>query len=671
LVPYFADVNRTLMAVALVTTLFTTVALVFVWYVSFGMGRPSGGEVQFAALQESAHLYYYKDGTVAISAGSELDGYRALGYQAGRDHGWMIALLRQTAAGRLGEWFGSPVLQLDKFARQLGFSAAAQEAAALLSDGDAAALSAYAEGVSQALRDKGVTLGNEFVLFDVHPQPWEGWHSLAISRMIAWLSEPPITVPNTDPLFWANRSLEDNDRRFRNWLHLHGADMSAAWSWRDSEGAHFAARFVYGASALPLFSAVSLDWPRSSVAGIVLLGTPFLPVISGSSGVRITTFSSRRSISASIGRDNDAFTSRHERILDRWGDETLVSVRAADDKILVGNVGPADETDSTSATLALSWSGLSHESDWPAWRSAVLEFGSATSSDKGSTPFEIVDGDGFTITAGGLAVTGSPGVVNSFSDRLFVSNNLAVESAGRRLADDDADLEFLIDENVSAWARENAPRALALVMHTTDMTPAETEAIEYLRNWDYRYDVGSIGASIFDGWMIHYRDRRGTYPEILVPSDTVALAQVRIMLRQSLKVAVDSLEKLAGPDLARWRLESLRRGERSFPVWSYRPLQDDLPNLVSSRYAPIEIPQGGHPTTLIWQPGLDDEPASSPSHVVVRGLAGRPRSVTVVPDYEIGSGFIARYIAGPPRIYAAGSDEVVDEVRLVPKNRKP
>ena len=81
LVPYFVAMNRTVLTVVLVAALFTGGALIFVWYVSFGMGRPSDGVVTSASIQQPANLSYYKDGRVSISAASEVDG------QALLDHG--------------------------------------------------------------------------------------------------------------------------------------------------------------------------------------------------------------------------------------------------------------------------------------------------------------------------------------------------------------------------------------------------------------------------------------------------------------------------------------------------------------------------------------------------------------------------------------------------------
>ena len=133
------------------------------------------------------------------------------------------------------------------------------------------------------------------------------------------------------------------------------------------------------------------------------------------------------------------------------------------------------------------------------------------------------------------------------------------------------------------------------------------------------------------------------------PVDSSERAQVRQVITASLIRAVREMAAAAGPDLAKWRLEEFRRGRRYFPVWSYDSVKDQLPALNQSRYAPIEIPQRGHVTTLAWQPSLDQNPLGSPSHVVVWGQAGRTTSMAMRPDYQIGTGFIARHIAGPPK----------------------
>lgn len=662
--PYFPGVNRTVIAISLIAALLGGIALVFVWYMSFGLGQPASGKIHLASMRSPATLSYREDGLVAIEAGSEIDAYRALGYRTGRDFGWVASLLRQSAIGGLSEWFGAPVRQLDRFALTMGFGRQAQLAVDQLADGDIRVLSAFAEGMSAALADEGVALGNEFVLFDIDPEPWAPWHSLAIERMLAWLSEPPVHAIPGDSLFWPIRRHEDADRTFRSWLHLHGADMSAAWAWRDSTAWSANARLVYGATALPLYAPTSVKWSGVSFNGVLLIGTPFFPVVSGPTAMRIVLPSSRRGVETidGITHDDAMLRSGYERIVERSGDEYLVSVARYGSRILLSD--PSSETDSLFSATALFWDGLSGPSDWSTWRLLANRIGSGLSLDNDQVRFELLDGDGITVTLVDVKVTGNPEVRTATDRRVFVGNNRSAVYAARRLSRPDVDLMYLEDEDVSEWARSYAPSAIGELGRDSLFDDQMALAIEYLRNWDFRYDVSSIGASLFDSWMLHYRPNRGDYPAIRIPADSVARDSVRTRLREALTVAVDSLADLAGADLARWRLESFRPGRRFFPVWSYPPLGPSLPVLNRSRYAPIEIAQSGHPTALQWQPGIDDEPANSPSYILAGGRVGDPARLAVRPDYKMGSGFIARYIAEAPSAKPSSSFRIVDEVIL-------
>jgi hypothetical protein len=612
-------------------------------------------------------LSYRKDGLVSIEGNSEIDAYRALGYRTGRDFGWVASLLRQTAIGGLSQWFGSPVRQLDRFALTMGFGRSARLAAGQLGEDDLRVLSAFSEGLSAALSEKGVALGNEFVLFDIRPEPWEPWHSLAIERMLAWLSEPPVHAIPGDSLFWPIRRHEDADRTFRSWLHLHGADMSAAWAWRDSTAWSANARLVYGATALPLYAPAAVHWSGVSFSGVNVIGTPFFPVISGPTAMRIVLPSSHRSVQVvdGITHDDATLRSRYERIVERSGDEHIVSVMRYGSRILLSD--PSEETDSVFSATTLVWKGLSAASDWPTWRMLANRIGSGLSLDDDMQDFGVLEGDGLIATLVDVEITGNPEVRTISKRRVFIGNNPSAVYAARASGRPDADLMYLDNEDFSEWARSNAPAAIKELGPDSLFDDPMALAIKYLRNWDFRYDVSSIGASLFDSWMLHYRPNRGDYPAIVIPTDSVAHDSVRTRLRQAFKTAVDSLAALAGEDLARWRLESFRPGRRFFPVWSYPALEQSLPLLNRSRYAPIEIAQSGHPTALQWQPGIDDEPANSPSSILAGGRVGDPNRLMVRPDYKMGSGFIARYIAEPPPSKPKPAYRIVDEVILTPE----
>jgi hypothetical protein len=642
-------------------------ALSLFWYLSFGVGKPTTGEARIDSARAPASLSYYEDGPVSIRATNEADALRALGYQTGRDHGWTAVFLRQSALGRLSEWFGSPVLDLDRFARKLGFASLATSSMQELSPQDAELLAAYADGLNRALQDKDVALGNEFVLFDIRPEHWEPWHSLAVERLVAWVANPPLPVVRGDSLLWTAKPFEEADREFRTWLRLHGAEMSAVWSWSDSLGTRFSARYVYGATTHPILSPVSMSWPDITLSGLNLVGTPFFPLLNGPGGLRVTLLSSDRNLEIIEIDPSTPLTPRFERIADDSGDEHLVTVQTLGDLLILGP-DPDIDGDSLIQGTALRWSGLTSGSDWPMWRQIALSVGSNAAGDPARQGFQLMDGDGLATSLSSLSVLGSPSVSLRARDRIFVSNGGAARFAGEQfLRLGNIDVEQYT--TASEWASENAPRALSLVAEDSTFDAQTIEAIEYLRNWDHRYENSSIGASIFDGWMHQHRDKAGEFPTIEVPRDSSARRTLSASLRDALVAAIDSMTARGGPDLARWRLEYFRPGTRFYPVWDYPPLIPGLAAIAEKRYAPIDIPQPGHPTTMAWQPGLHDEPANSPSHVVVQGVLGDATSLTVRPDYVIGSGIIARYVAGPPSrsVPIGGIPEY--EVVLMPGHR--
>ena len=395
--PYFRRVSRHALLITLVVALCFGVAFSFLWYLSFGVGDPGYGDVEFELVDAGAEVSYHKDGRLSISASSELDAYRALGFVTAREHAWTMSLLRQTATGRLSEWFGSPVFELDSFARRLGFEASARRAFADLGPEDEEALEAYSSGIAAALEQEAISLADEFVLLGVKPTEWRPWHSLAIEQMLAWLAEPPIRPEPGDTAYWPVKDLEADDLRFRCWLHLHGGQYSAAWAWPDSAGTRFTARFVSGASALPSFAAVDLDWPGVSVSGINMIGTPIFPAVSGKAGARVVLPSSRREVLPTTIQPDSTYPKRHERIVDRSGDERLVWATLIDGKTLLGPLDPysARQSDSTVVVALLQWSGLHGISDWPAFRSDLHRVAGAAGHAAGD--YRLLDGSGLAL----------------------------------------------------------------------------------------------------------------------------------------------------------------------------------------------------------------------------------------------------------------------------------
>jgi hypothetical protein len=167
----------------------------------------------------------------------------------------------------------------------------------------------------------------------------------------------------------------------------------------------------------------------------------------------------------------------------------------------------------------------------------------------------------------------------------------------------------------SAWAAQLAPDMLASIDSLSrtrsgtftyeERTDVFGRAIRYLRNWNFAYDRASIGASIFDTWVALYRQETGRLPAVrsrvdsLVASDSLRVLEDRRRFRL-LSSAVSRLARRHGQDVEQWRWETVAPDTRYFPGWSDARSARRLRALADTRYAPIDIPGGGHPSTLHW-----------------------------------------------------------------------
>ncbi len=644
--------NRTLIGIGLTLALVVFLGVLLVSYLALG----SGGDVERTLVGENLS----GAGSIAIGSGytidaaDETDAYYMLGYAHGIERPWTLNLLRQTALGRLGEWFGDEVLPIDRLTRSLAVATGAREALDGMSEDDRRMLRSYARGVTDAFKSRKVVMDEQLVLFDILPEPWEAWHSIALERLFAWLSEPPERPSADDTAFAALRAFQMADESLRAWLHLHGFDHSSAWAYDDSSGTTVQAQYVYGASSLPFLEPARLTWADASVNGASLLGTPFFPFSSGKGGVNVTLLSSPRSLknrfAAGYPDSVDSVKQQHERLVLASGAEKLLTVHGLDDFLFFGSDSFKEGKDVDHLWGSLEWHGLAPISDWPSWRSRMLE--SAGLSNGAEPPFRLINGVGLSVNAAGDKTVEARPVVSErgASSSVFVAIHPIGRYAAQRFREQIAAHEYttLPNDVTSVWAETNLHKALAALRPDSVYSPAVREAIDYLRNWDFRYNLASIGATVFDAWMGAFTDYNDPFPVIEIPGDSLGRVMTTIRLESALSRTVDSLTSVAGPDPARWRLESFRTSERYFPVWSFAPLANELPSVDPLRYAPLSVQQPGHPTTIAWESGLFDYPFSSPAHVVARAnLTGSP-DFSFNPDYKIGSGIIARHVVSPP-----------------------
>lgn len=126
-------------------------------------------------------------GVPHIHAMSRADAYAALGYATARDRLFQMDMLRRKAGGRLAELFGSALVKEDSWSRTMGFERLAGAILRQLPAEQQAAVTAYAAGVNQAMRDAPAWPW-EFAALAYAPEPWRPQDSILVALNLADLS---------------------------------------------------------------------------------------------------------------------------------------------------------------------------------------------------------------------------------------------------------------------------------------------------------------------------------------------------------------------------------------------------------------------------------------------------------------------------------------------------
>jgi hypothetical protein len=658
------------------------------------------------------------DGTAHLDVSGRADAARALGLAHAQKRAWPATLWRQTALGRLAAWFGPGLLTVDRHARRLGFAHHAREAYRALPARRRAVLQAYVAGFNAGLDANRSSPAAPFVALGVEPGPWKPWHPLALERLFAWLTRPPLALPASPPPDLA--AFAEADTLLRRWLHLHGFRRSLAWtvdpdsvragsaridSMRAGVGdgrsgaeagtggaPAFFHRLVTGSSALPVVQEVSVSTPNRPPAVLATVpGTLLFP--GGRAGGRswgLLLGSPARLRRTAV--DTTAVATWHERLETAGGAERLTTVRRigkrlpfrsptdpprraaipAGDSVRVAPAPPDAPPPDTA--WVLDWSGLTAATDLaPMLQLAGLDTTAAGLPNRSAPPdsgFGLFHGHGLAFDGDTVRVVGRPPVVERFAGGVLVgrspwarSQAAALEGLAARPEPADAATWGVSDS--SAWAGAVLPTYLDGLARVDSSAARLQEALTYLRNWDLRYDRASIGATIFDRWMLAYQRITGRRPRA---ADSTFFAPVR--RRRALHRAVRALTARFGTDMRRWRWERVAPDRRAYPVWSADTLvTQDLQPLASTRYAPLARPGRGHPSALAGGPSLTD--ARRPAATAAWDGWTVPESGLAVRRLRFSpSAFLARSLLTgdppPPVTVRPGAASSADRTRLLP-----
>jgi hypothetical protein len=618
---------------------------------------PVPAEARLDALQREASVAWHPNDAVLIEAASTADAWAALGYAHGFKRPWAVSLWRQTALGRLAEWFGPGLLPLDRHARRLGLARHAREAYDRLAPAQQRLLQAYVNGLNAALAAERPRQDDALVLLSKTPRAWEAWEPLAVERLFAWLFTPRLSPSAAAP--HAAHDFVNTDARFRRWLHLHGFERSFFWAGRtspaDTARTAFVARVVTGASALPVFQEATVR--TGSGMPLTLATLPGSPVVLGGAGGGRAWGWLPHSPVRLVQRPDTIPTEWSERLETRDGHETLITVhrRGATLPFTPGN----------DTTWALAWPGLSPSTDLGQWQHLR--------PPPDSTELALLSGQGLAAHPDGhLRVYGTPPVqVRLARGGRFVGTSpwaarqaSALRSLPRRVA---AAPSAWTRRDSSAWASQTMRGRLAALAPVVDTTASKTlqDAYAYLRNWTLRFSASSIGAAIFERWMQQYQQDVGRMPSAraLGVRDSTFFAAHR--LRLAFVDAVRDLRRTQGPDLRQWRWERVLPGTCRFPVWSADSLvAQDLSAMATTHFAPVRCRWEGHPSALSGGASRLAPVWPAPSPAGWTGWTDPDRQSLTVRRFRFApSGFLARSLSAPAafktqRLSHASADHV-------------
>ena len=148
---------------------------------------PLDGRLRLAGLSAPVEVLRDRWGIPHIRAeGGQADAFLAQGFVHAQDRLFQMELNRRRALGRAAEWLGPAAAEGDVLARRLGMEAACRRDHAALSDEARGMVEAYAAGVNAFLAS-GAPRPVEYELLDATPEPWEGWHAIAVMRRLGLL----------------------------------------------------------------------------------------------------------------------------------------------------------------------------------------------------------------------------------------------------------------------------------------------------------------------------------------------------------------------------------------------------------------------------------------------------------------------------------------------------
>jgi penicillin G amidase len=165
------------------------------------------GTVVVDAINMPLNIVFDKKGIPQIWANSSEDLWFAMGWLHAADRLFQMDLTRRVARGRLSEFFGSAVLDIDRLQRKIGHSHLAHTSQNDLDSRTKNLLTYYVAGINKWIEHQE-TLPFEYVLLGTEFEEWTIEDCLAVLSFQTWYSD---MIQNNSDLFIQMAGLSDPD----------------------------------------------------------------------------------------------------------------------------------------------------------------------------------------------------------------------------------------------------------------------------------------------------------------------------------------------------------------------------------------------------------------------------------------------------------------------------
>ena len=173
----------------LIIILITVAAVMIFLQQKFSASIPERtGTITIPSLNAPVQITFDKMAVPQIWARTAEDAWFSVGWLHAADRLFQMDMLRRVSQGRLAEFFGAPVLDIDRLQRKIGHRLLAEQALSGLDEQSRSYLEAYVRGINQYVAHKN-NLPPEYTVLNIGFEEWTILDCIALFSFQTWFSD--------------------------------------------------------------------------------------------------------------------------------------------------------------------------------------------------------------------------------------------------------------------------------------------------------------------------------------------------------------------------------------------------------------------------------------------------------------------------------------------------